>query len=382
MICYLKAFFLMLPVFISACTAKPPEIAVSAHFAGQAVNTTVDSKSAGYYLENYLQDSRNDAELDGKIDELYQKYAQKMPDRDELAEISRNFSVDFAALFLGDKLLEKKRNRDAQILFSALLENIAETKRRLRNKNYLLLFVPGWDYQASAHVTGADFAVAREQITALGIENYLLRIPSNGGVEENALYVKKAVEIHGQMGKPIILIGASSANPAIQLALGELLHEKDSRAVRAWMNVGGILQGSPIVDYYQKWLYGWGMKFYCDYQGWKQRDLVSMSTKSLQAAYKRLKLPKHLLVFNYMGLPLSGQLSYLVKDRYLMLRDLGPNDGLTLLRDIIAPDSTTIIAVGSDHFFAQDPEIHLKTIALMQLIVDYLENREKTGGKR
>ena len=39
-----------------------------------------------------------------------------------------------------------------------------------------------------------------------------------------------------------------------------------------------------------------------------------------------------------------------------------PNDGLTLLRDVIAPDSLTIMALGSDHFFSEDPKINDKTI--------------------
>ena len=44
-----------------------------------------------------------------------------------------------------------------------------------------------------------------------------------------------------------------------------------------------------------------------------------------------------------------------------------------MLADAIAPDSLTIVALGSDHFFAEDREINDKTVALMALIVDTLE---------
>lgn len=43
------------------------------------------------------------------------------------------------------------------------------------------------------------------------------------------------------------------------------------------------------------------------------------------------------------------------------------------MRDVIAPDSLTIVALGNDHFFAEDPLINRKTQALMKLIVTYVE---------
>jgi polyferredoxin len=56
-----------------------------------------------------------------------------------------------------------------------------------------------------------------------------------------------------------------------------------------------------------------------------------------------------------------------------------PNDGLTLLRDVIAPNSLTIIALGSDHFFAEDPKINAKTIALTILVISYLEGKKHSN---
>ena len=47
---------------------------------------------------------------------------------------------------------------------------------------------------------------------------------------------------------------------------------------------------------------------------------------------------------------------------------------LTLLADAIAPGSQTIVAMGSDHFFAEDPNINEKTVALMALIIATLES--------
>ena len=62
-----------------------------------------------------------------------------------------------------------------------------------------------------------------------------------------------------------------------------------------------------------------------------------------------------------------------------MLVSKGPNDGLTLLRDVIAPNSLTIIELGSDHFFAEDPKINAKTIALTILVISYLEGKKHSN---
>jgi len=63
------------------------------------------------------------------------------------------------------------------------------------------------------------------------------------------------------------------------------------------------------------------------------------------------------------------------------LRSDGPNDGLALLTDEIAPDSLTVVALGNDHYFAEDPEIDKKTVALMKLVITYL-NKNITIGCR
>jgi hypothetical protein len=89
-----------------------------------------------------------------------------------------------------------------------------------------------------------------------------------------------------------------------------------------------------------------------------------------------------ILVINYLGLSLSGQLSKYSKDKYPLLISEGPNDGLTLLSDIIAPNSLTIIALGSDHFFAEDHRINDKTVALAKVVISYLDKNITTPSIR
>lgn len=373
-------FFLLVPLFLG-CGTSIPQIPATGALLGQVQETTVDSEIARYYLENYLQGDRINAELDGQIAQVYKQYNQALPSREVLKAISKSFSVDFAALFFATRLWSTEANKAAQILFD---RKVAERKVAIRNgetqsisdAHYVILFVPGWDYKESGHFTGADFAVPRKLMTEIGLENHLVKIPSNGSVEENADFLTKEILRYSALKKAIILAGASSAGPAIHLTLGERLRPNQLRSVRAWINLGGILQGSPLLEHFQKWPRSWLLQIVLWVKGWEKESLLSMSAERSRERFRRLNLPEQILVFNYLGLSVSGEVSQYAQDKYPILRNEGPNDGLTLLRDIIAPGSITIVAFGSDHFFAEDPEINIKTVALLQTILQYLEMPE------
>lgn len=68
---------------------------------------------------------------------------------------------------------------------------------------------------------------------------------------------------------------------------------------------------------------------------------------------------------------LSGDISTFGWDKYLLMRSDGPNDGLSLLPDLLFPEGQTIVSPKSDHFFAEDPLIEDKTVAL---VLTALEN--------
>ncbi len=363
--------------FLETCSLAP-RFPVKSNFLGETISTTVDSEVARYYLESYLQDSILNPDLDARIDDLYKQQKEAIPTREELKKISDKFSVDFAALFLADRLWADENNRKIQNFFNRLLKDKRSIPNLLETctSSYMVLFVPGWDYVENGHLTGAVFAEPRRLVTGLGIENHLVEIPTNGSVEDNADYLTKELMARSKSGKNIILVGASSAGPAIHLSLGEMIDKHEINGVKAWVNLGGILQGSPLIDHYQKWPQRWLFNLVIWYQGWDKEKILSMSVKQSRDRFERLNVNKNILIINYVGLPLSGQLSKYSKDKYPLLASKGPNDGLTLLRDVIAPDSLTIIALGSDHFFAEDPKINAKTIALTILVISYLEGKK------
>jgi len=356
-------------LLLGACSAIP-RIPAKGEFFGQRVDTTVDSEIARYYLEDYLQ-GRNEARaMDEQISALYGAHGKSVPSREELKAISRAFSVDFAALFLADRLLGNGCNRDLNRRFERYLRNETAVDAGIAS-SYLILFVPGWDYVDRGHLTGADFAKPRELATRSGFENYLVALPPTGSVEEGATVLAAEIARHHRSGKKILIVGTSSAGPVIHLTLGELLDGEELSSIKAWLNLAGILRGTPFIDYFEKRPQRWFFNAYLWFRGLDRDAILSMGTAPSRRRFARLQLGSEIMVINYMGIPLSGQLSQFSGTGYRMLRSDGPNDGLALLADEIAPGGLTVVALGSDHFLAEDPEIDKKTVALMQLIVTY-----------
>jgi len=76
-------------------------------------------------------------------------------------------------------------------------------------------------------------------------------------------------------------------------------------------------------------------------------------------------------VVNYVGIPLSGQVSDQARRGYRQLVSEGPNDGLTYVVDAIAPSGVTIPELGADHYF-HNPDIEIKTLALARALTQYV----------
>ena len=361
--------------FLLAACMPASTISARGQLFGQPIESTVDAEVARYYLEQFLPGHKTDSAYKENIAALYARHGDRpdrLPTRDELRDIGQAYSVDFASLYFADRLLSNPCNQQLNLRFQQALNESSTFK--LNAASYLVLFVPGWDYAENGHATGADFAQPRLLATRFGFENYLVALPPTGSVAENATVIAAEVARHSQSGKKLLLVGASSAGPAIHLALGERIGRKELTQIGAWLNLGGILQGSPLVDFLQETPQRWLFNLVVWFKDWDKDAIMSMAIEPSRARYARLRIAPEILVINYLGVPLSGQLSQYSRDKYPLLRSDGPNDGLTLLADALAPNSLTVVAMGSDHFFAEDPRINEKTIALMKLITTYLDD--------
>jgi hypothetical protein len=106
-------------------------------------------------------------------------------------------------------------------------------------------------------------------------------------------------------------------------------------------------------------------------KGIDARALPGMVTVSSRRRMTELRFPKSLLVLDYVGVPLSGQVPADVKGRWKTLARFGPNDGLTLLADEVLNGGRVVFEIGRDHYY-RDPEIDLKALALACLVLERL----------
>ncbi|MBI3815360.1 MAG: hypothetical protein HY279_12975 [Nitrospinae bacterium] len=361
---------------LAACARNIPQIPALGEFYGQPIHTTVDSEIARYFLEHYLKGERIRPELDATIEAIARDIGNRMPTRYLLKSIAESHSTDLAALALWQSMLRDSGNRRAQSMFlhefSRLKEHLRETPDRFTpdKSGYLIVFVPGWFYKSQPE-NGADFAKPRQSLTDAGVRTALLEIEENGTVEHNGDLIAKHLARLSRGEQKIIVVSASKAGPEVALALSELQRTNTNHNVKAWVNIGGVLRGSALADKALTWPTCWFVKLFV-IKGASFDGIESMATLRSAERAERINLPSDILVMNYVGIPLSGQVSNRARLGYSLLRADGPNDGLTLIVDEIPAASVTIVELGLDHFFS-DPEIHVKTVALANTVIRMIE---------
>lgn len=367
----------LLALALLACGASLPRISAQGMIHGQSLETTVDSRLAKYYIEHYLAGERTHPEWDSRLDELHRRHGAKPLTTEQLSQVSREYSVDIAAMFYAMQLLDDPDNRELQREFErqvAVLQNGEEESVTAPWRRYRVIFVPGWLYHSKPW-TGADFAKPRAILTRLGIEHHFINLTNNGPVEENAQLLADNLLPLLQDDTPVIIVSGSKGGPEVALALGKLLSVEQTRPVKAWLNICGALQGSPLADKWTSWPVAWATSLLFQARGYGGLEgLRSLRVARSQQRASETRLPEHILVVNYIGVPVSGTIldtEFEKRFTYAQLRDHGPNDGLVLIPDGIDNGGLTVTEVGRGHFLSY-PDFDLRATALLQAVIQRL----------
>jgi len=357
---------------LTACAGLP----VRGSIGGQAIETRVDSEVARYYLASYRAGKRSDASLDAQIDRVYQGADGDLPDRSELKRLSDEFSSDFAALYLADQIAREPLNRRFR---SAFDEAYDYTRKALRGgrltlpeaaADFEVLLVPTYLYK-SFTFTGADFAAPRAALERVGFTCHFVETDEVGAVEANANLVMAAIRTRAQSGRRLIVVSASKSGPEVALALTRL-GPAETGHVAAWINTVGALQGSPMADE----RLGPEIDLILGQGDASGRE--SMTTARSRQRFKSFRIPEHVLVVNYFGIPVSGSISFWARRGFFPLRKHGPNDGVLLLSDMIFPGAPTLAELGRDHFLLND-HLDITAVALAITVIRWLENPDPTS---
>jgi hypothetical protein len=353
--------------------------------AGQAIATTVDSEISKYYLEHYLRNDRVNPAYNQEIDRALRIWNQRPLDSDNLGELTQEFSPDFATLYFVSRVYQDPRNRKAQDAFRAYVATLrAEGGKEVlriakRFAPYLIAFVPGYAYKKDP-TTGADFAQQRRLMSAAGFKNVLIETDELATVDRNARIVASEILRLSEGHRRIILVSTSKGGTEVALAIGELLPPERLEGVKAWISIGGLLRGTPSADQALRWPKSWWVRVAFFFTGHRGELIEDLNTKKRREVFAQLKFPGDMLMLQYVGAPLSGQIAAYVQGRYDDLKSLGPNDGLTLLADELIDGGVVITDIGLDHYYL-DPDIDLKTFALAAVVLDLLEPRHQEEGR-
>jgi hypothetical protein len=169
-------------------------------------------------------------------------------------------------------------------------------------------------------------------------------------------------------GRRIIVVSASKSGAEVALALGRELDGVESRAVLAWLSIGGVVRGSPFADRMLEPDLCWIAEAKLRRRGFDLGGLLSMRTSTRLAAFETLELPAHVLYLAYVAAPLASHISKRGDFGYARMRKHGPNDGLTLLVDELLPGGLTLVEPGADHFFVGS-DLDLRAVALLRVLL-------------
>lgn len=370
--------FLCLLSFGCASVTKYP---VQGTLAGQAIATTIDSELSKYYLEHYLRNNRINPAYDQEIDRALAIWNQRPLDSDSLRELTQQVSPDFATLYFVSRVYQDPTNRKAQDAFHAHVATLrAKGPKEVfriakRFAPYLIAFVPGYAYKKDP-TTGADFAQQRHLMTEAGFENVLIETDELATVDKNANIIASEILRLSEEHRRIILVSTSKGGTEVALAIGKLLPPERLEGVKAWISIGGLLRGTPSADQALQWPKSWLVRTAFFFTGHRGEVIEDLNTKKRREVFAQLEFPGDILTLQYVGAPLSGQIAEYVQGRYDDLKNLGPNDGLTLLADELVEGGIVITDIGLDHYYL-DPDIDLKTFALASVVLDLLEGRDR-----
>jgi hypothetical protein len=351
-------------LLLSSCSGLP----VTGMVGGQLIDSRVDSEVARYYLGSYLAGKHSDTALDERIDRVYQGTNGSLPDRGQLKHLSDQFSVDFAALYFADQIARVPVNRRFRSAFDKAYEYASKAFPEGQVKlsaGYEVLVVPTYLYKRFL-ATGADMAVPRAALQKAGLTCHFVATDDDGPVEANADIVAAAIRARAPSGRRLILLSASKSGPEVALALTKL-DPAETHHVVAWINAVGALQGTPLADerLFPELEYLVG-----------KLDPLGMESMTMALSRQRFasfRIPEHVLVVNYFGIPISGSVSFWMRRSYSPLRKYGPNDGNVLLPDMIFPGGVTLTQLGGDHFMRNRP-LDISTVALAITVINWLEN--------
>lgn len=266
-----------------------------------------------------------------------------------LAAVAAEEGVDFATALLFDRLVGSPEHGP----FIDEVNELRAAPPRGELGEVTFAVAPGAFYREMPHIH-ADGALLRAMAARCGCRTELIPVPSTAGLEENARILVDW--LLAQPARPILLASLSKGGADVRLALRSPAAGRAFRHVAGWLNVCGMVNGTPLVPAllaspWRRWLvrrlFRWqGLDFQM------VRDL-DPSPGGLLAG--PLRLPPHVRLVSVVGFPLQHQMTTRRARLWRRFLDpLGPNDGGVLLADVCSLPGVVYPVWGVDHYLSPE----------------------------
>lgn len=267
---------------------------------------------------------------------------------DNLRQLSAQQGIDFATALLYDRVCHSSKHGP----FIRQVEDLAASTTPPPRLDATVVIVPGAFYEQFPQ-SGADGHVMREQAARFGCRVEMISLPNLGSLDDNARQIIDWLVGRPITEAPIILVSLSKGGSDVKRALGLTDTARTFANVAVWINLSGILSGTPLVT----WLFSNSLRS-C-WTRWLLRRrrcnlnaIRELDRRSGAPLDGELQLPAHMQAIHVVGFPLCRHATNrLARRNHARLEPYGPNDGAgILLADAVRWPGLLYPVWSADHY--------------------------------
>jgi hypothetical protein len=262
-----------------------------------------------------------------------------------LCEIARANGVDFATVLLYQAIC----NSAAHGPFVRRMEELLTEAAADVALDAALAIAPGAFYREHPE-TGADGQSLCRMAASLGCRTYVIPLQSLGTCAVNGRII--CDWLRNSTEENIILCSLSKGGADVKRALAEPDAAEAFRKVAAWLDVGGIMSGSPMATWVLK--RPWLAMIYRMLFWWRGQDfrfVEDIARRTGSSLDFPLVAPPHIRIIHVLGFPLARHIRRRQTRRWhRRLACHGPNDGATILADACGLPGLIFPVWGADHY--------------------------------
>lgn len=234
-----------------------------------------------------------------------------------------------------------------------------------------LAIVPGAFYREHAR-SGADGRLVRAEADKLGWPVDLIPVASTGSVLENARTIRGWLD--GRRNERVVLVSLSKGGSDVKLSLQQPGASAAFGNVAAWINLCGIVAGTPMADWMLSRHPGAVLnRLYYRVLGISLQFLGDLRRGPGRLLAASLEIPAHMQMISIVGFPQRRHLTSAMARRcHARLAVHGPNDGVIVLSDACALPGVIYPVWGADHYLRSGADMPKLLRAILGLLARQL----------